>query len=129
MLALAAGEVVGQQAGTGGDTLQVRNAADSVRARRLELLRDLAREPGADSARLAADSARLAGPQPPGRPTIGPPPSPGADTVLAGLLALEGYAVTRYTGREAEYQASDGVLLLRGDSTVEATFRGSEGTE
>ena len=126
-LGFAAGGASAQQTGTQEDTVRTpRTAADSARMRQLELLRDLARGPGADSARLAADSARLAGPEPVQRAPLLPADG---DSILGELLTLPGYAATRYSGLAAEYQAADGILLLHGDSTTRAAFRGSEGTE
>jgi hypothetical protein len=129
-VALAVAPISGQQVGdtaqVAADTLQAQR--DSARARQLQLLRDLARGPGADSARILADSARLAGPARDQAPVRRAAP-PGGDSILAQLLALEGYAATEYSGVSAEYRAQQGVLLLHGDSVTRAAFRGSDGTQ
>jgi hypothetical protein len=127
-LLLMPGALTGQQVDPPPDSARAARqqaAADSARQRQLELLQDLARAPGADSARLAADSARLAGPEREG------PRAPfvtAGDTILDQLILLEGYAPTQYSGVSAEYLASDGVLVLRGDSTTRASFLGTDGT-
>ena len=111
--ALLPGELVGQQE---------EPPVDSTRIRQLQLLRDLSRGPGVDSARLAADSARLAGPDRSFQG--GRPPSSASDSIMAELLALAGYSPTEYLGASAEYRADEGMLYLYGDSTVRALFRG-----
>ncbi len=100
--------------------------ADSTRIRQLQLLRDLSRAPGADSARILEDSARLAGPSSSfeGRST----PRTASDSIMAELLNLAGYSPTEYAGASAEYQADRGLLFLYGDSASRAAFRG-EGYE
>ncbi|HSM04011.1 MAG TPA: putative LPS assembly protein LptD, partial [Longimicrobiales bacterium] len=95
---------------------------DSTRIRQLQLLRDLSRAPGADSARLAEDSARLAGPD--RSFEGGRAPRSASDSIMAELLTLAGYSPTEYLGASAEYRADEGMLYLYGDSTVRALFRG-----
>ncbi len=122
----AAGQVSADSLRAASDTLAVQ--VDSARIRQLQLLRDLARGPGADSARILADSARLAGPQrEAGQPLRAAPA--GGDSILGQLLALEGYDATEYSGVSAEYMAQEGVLLLHGDSLTRAAFRGADGTQ
>jgi hypothetical protein len=99
---------------------------DSTRIRQLQLLRDLDRGPGADSARIAADSARLAGPD--RSFDRGGVPRSASDSIMAELLNLAGYSPTEYAGASAEYRASEGMLFLYGDSLSRAAFRG-EGYE
>lgn len=114
--------------GEAADTVDTFQAArDSARARQLRLLQDLSRTPGADSARLAADSARMAGPRTAQTERI-PVVSAAGDSILGRLLDLPGYTSTQYTGLEAEYEAGVGILVLRGDSTTRAAFRGPDGT-
>lgn len=98
---------------------------DSTRIRQLQLLRDLARGPGADSARLVADSARLAGPT---REREAGRPITATDSIMAELLELAGFSPTEYAGASAEYRAQEGMLFLFGDSATRAAFRG-EGYE
>lgn len=92
---------------------------DSIRALMNERLLLLGRGPGADSATIAADSARLA-PSRRGGPE-GPAFQP-IDSVAEALLAMPGYVPTRYVGTEAVYDRSSGQLALLGDSATRASW-------
>ncbi len=81
-----------------------------------ERLRLLNRAPGADSATIAADSARLAGA---GR-AVATPVMAGADSIMRELLRLPGYEATQYQGRSATWDSNAGRLYLLGDSARRA---------
>ena len=81
-----------------------------------ERLRLLNRGPGADSATIAADSARLAG----GARAPVVPVMAGADSIMRQLVGLAGYEATQYQGRSASWDANTGRLYLLGDSARRA---------
>lgn len=81
-----------------------------------ERLRLLNRAPGADSATIAADSARLAG----GTATAPTVVMAGADSIARELLRMPGYEATQYQGRSATWDAQAGRLYLLGDSARQA---------
>jgi len=86
---------------------------DSTRLKAQELLRTLARPPGADSVRYLEDSiarARLNENQPAGTAS-------GSDSVLSALMKLRGYSVTEYQGAEATYSTSNDQLILKGEGS------------
>lgn len=99
---------------------------DSLRLRLLDRLERLARLPGADSALFVADSLREEELRS-GRAGWGQ-----TDSVLARLLAMTGFAVTRYEAEEATFDAGDRTFVLdagegggrvsltRGELTVQA---------
>jgi len=106
----------GQQTGEEPPTRQelLRARQDSIQALMRERLLLLGRGPGADSATIAADSARLA-------TALRRPGGPGAtlqasDSIIQQLLGLEGYVATLYSGSEATFQAPTGMLTLAADS-------------
>ncbi len=90
------------------DTVQ---AADSARARVLQLLERLAAPPLPDSLRELADSTER-------RP---PPRAAEPDSVLEALLALPGYQASRYRGTELEFGPGEHVVL-HGSSEARARF-------
>lgn len=106
------------------DTVVVDSTAFRIRQRLLLLNR----APGADSARAQAYADSMEAAQGGARPASPRLAGPGAATDLYGRLrGLEGYTVTEYTGRAAEYSADDGVLILHGDSTMVATVGFAQG--
>lgn len=99
----------GGAAASGRDTLTTAQRLD-------ERLRLLNRAPGADSATIAADSARLAG----GGRTQPRQVLAGADSIMRALLELSGYEATQYQGRSATWNNNTGRLYLLGDSARRA---------
>ena len=94
--------------------------ADSTRARVSRLLEALGRPAGMDSTLLVDDStleanARVVGP---GR--AGGVQLPAGDSIVARLLGLEGYLVTRYEGASASFTAQDRLLSLAGGESGRA---------
>ena len=157
ILVLGSATGLAAQQGSGGavvtpDSLVADTVAvDSTLLRLRERLRLLDRAPGADSAaaaaRALADRLRrihvrlwqrnvglenlegaLSGR--PGARSIGgrlPRELPEDADLYTRLRALEGYATTEFSGREAEYVADEQRLYLFGDSTVQArVFREGE---
>ncbi len=125
---LVASPLAGQQAADTAQTREQRLQArqDSMLARMQEQLLLLGRGPGADSATIAADSARLAGPPPEQRTGLAGMQS--QDSIAGLLLDLPGYTPTYYVGTEAVYDTEEGQLVLFGDSATAArTLR--DGTE
>jgi hypothetical protein len=121
------------------DTVQV----DSTRLRIQQRLQGLARPPGIDSTYFLPDSllpdslrelreaARARQPGARRTPTPAPRPEPaGVDSVLAALRAMEGYTLTEYQSREADFDAKDRRLVLLGTPTDHARliFDGQEVT-
>jgi hypothetical protein len=121
------------------DTVQV----DSTLLRIQQRLQGLARPPGIDSTYFLPDSllpdslrelreaARTR--QPGARRAPAPAPSPepmGGDSVLAALRALEGFSITEYQSRSADFDAKDRRLVLLGTPTDHARliFDGQEVT-
>lgn len=103
-------------------------AVDSTLLRLRERLRLLDRAPGADSAAAAAraDSLENLEGASSGRPGMRsaaarrPRELPDDADLYTRLRALEGYATTEFSGREAEYVADEQRLYLFGDSTTQA---------
>ncbi len=124
---IAADELAAQQEDPPPTREELRRARqDSIQALMRERLLLLGRAPGADSATIAADSARLAGPR--RTPTPGLGGTQPQDSIARLLLELPGYAPTYYVGTEAVYDTGDGRLVLFGDSASPArTLR--DGTE
>jgi len=99
---------------------------DSILALMQERLQLLGRAPGADSATIAADSARLVGPGRTESPRGGL--AQPQDSIARLLLELPGYAPTYYVGTGAVYNTASDSLILFGDSANPArTLR--DGTE
>ncbi len=135
---------------TRGAAGQVQEAPDTVPVdstllRIQERLKGLSRPPGIDSTYLLPDSLlpdslrelrEAARARQPGarRPAPAPTPmraeAPGSDTLLAALLALEGYSITEYESRGADFGAKDRRLLLLGTPEKHARliFEGQEVT-
>jgi len=85
--------------------------ADSVRLRILSRLGRLSRGPGADSVLFVQDSvARETQREQGSRART----AAGVDSVGSLLARLPGYALTRYEGGEADFDATRRVLILRG---------------
>lgn len=84
--------------------------ADSARIRVLERLQRLGRAPGADSVLFLQDSIRQDSLSQNRGPGAG---SAGADSTLAALLGLRGYALTEYEGAEARFGSEDRELTLQ----------------
>jgi hypothetical protein len=103
--------------GLGAPRLAVAQVSpDSARARILERLQRLSRPPGADSALFVQDSLRReAAQQRPGGPTVG-----GADSTLAQLRRLTGYAITEYEGGRATFGARERRLVLEASEGEQA---------
>ena len=94
----------------GAQEVRRQAAEDSTRIRILERLQRLAKAPGFDSALVIQDSIRRAEEEAARRG--GPVPRAGADSVLAALLELPGYALTEYEGGQADFGAKDRTLVL-----------------
>lgn len=96
-------------------------AQDSVELRIRAALERLGREPAPDTVTLPLDTA---GERPSARRAGGS----AGDSVVAALLGLGGYEATGYEGLAADFDATDRVLVLHGDSVQRAaiTARGSE---
>ncbi len=82
---------------------------DSTRIKVMERLQRLGRAPGADSLLFVRDSVR----QDSLSQRRGGGVSAGADSTLAAILGLSGYAVTEYEGGRAEFGAGDRQLTLK----------------
>ena len=103
------------------DTIQV----DSTRLSIFDQLKELARAPGVDSTWFIPDSllsdsaladreARRAGRRPgraAGQAAAGPG---GGDSIMAALMALEGYTLTQYESQGADFGAKTKQLVLTG---------------
>jgi len=90
---------------------------DSARIRVLERLRSLSRPPGVDSTLFVPDSTV-------GQPRVTPTPQPqAADSFMAALLALPGYAVSLYSGGEARFDAETQRMTLIGGEESPAELR------
>ncbi|MCK5650704.1 MAG: hypothetical protein KAJ42_04975, partial [Gemmatimonadetes bacterium] len=95
---------------TGAQEVRRQTAGDSTQIKILERLQRLAKAPGFDSALVIQDSIRRAEEEAARR--VGPAPRAGADSVLAALLELPGYALTEYEGGQADFGAKDRTLVL-----------------
>ncbi len=84
-----------------------REQADSARLRILERLKRLGRPLGADSILFLQDSIARA------ESSRNRGASAGADSTLAALLAMKGYALTEYEGGRADFEAGERILVLK----------------
>ncbi len=89
---------------------------DSVELRIRESLRRLERPPAPDTAALDT-AVVITGARPGG--ARAPAPA-GRDSVAQALLGLAGYGAAQYEGLAAEFDATERVLILHGDSTRRA---------
>ena len=95
---------------------------DSTRLAILERLQRLARPVGADSLIFVQDSARLA------EAAAGRRPGTGIDSIATSLMAMPGFSLTEYEGREADFAASERILVLQApaDGRARVTQEGIE---
>ena len=91
---------------------------DSVELRIRESLRRLERPPAPDTAALDT-AVVITGARPGG--ARAPAPA-GRDSVAQALLGLAGYGAAQYEGLAAEFDATERVLILHGDSTRRASL-------
>ncbi len=83
---------------------------DSAQMRLLERLRRLGRPPGYDSILFVQDSIARELAQGGRRPGAGR-----ADSTLAAILAMPGFALTEYDGGRADFAAADRILVLQAE--------------
>ena len=93
---------------------------DSTRTKIFERLRQLARPPGLDSTLLVDDSVRQAQLQ---AERAAQSNSSSFDSIAAQLLALPGFAVTRYEAAGAEFGSTDRRLSLIGSENQRPVVR------
>jgi hypothetical protein len=117
--------VGGPPGATPADTVVVDSTAIRIRER----LRMLNRAPGSDSARAQAYADSLEAGENRATSRFGArEQAPEADgDVYAYLRGLPGYATTEYTGRSAEYSATDRILVLHGDTLNNASVAMADG--
>jgi len=148
VLAPEAGSLAAQVREVPVPATQVQQAADTVPVdstllRIQQRLQGLARPPGIDSTYFLPDSllpdslrelqaaarARQPGARRPSPPAPRAEPV-GGDTLLAALRALEGYTITEYESRGADFGAKDRQLVLLGSPSDHAriVFDGQEVT-
>jgi hypothetical protein len=91
-------------------TAAAQEQVDSAQMRLLERLRRLSRPPGYDSILFVQDSIARELAQGGRRPGAG-----GADSTLAAILAMPGFALTEYDGGRADFAAADRILVLQAE--------------
>lgn len=110
-----------------GSTVPDTVVVDSTQLRIRQRLQLLNRAPGSDSVRAQAYADSVESGQQRANSRFATDEDPDPDDVYGFLRALPGYTVTEYAGVAAEYSTTDQVLVLYGDSVVDASVTMADG--